>query len=367
MLKIVHVADIHFGRLFYGYPDIICKKLLEHQYKAFKYVIDFCIENEVDMLIVAGDLFDKDRCDVNAMDFIKREFLRLKKVNIPIYLVTGNHDYFINKETFSGYGVTFLSKDRVEYIETEKYLISGYSYSDRFNSGVDYLENNLSDKYNIGVFHSVVTDSNKKVKYMPISLSTFQKAGYDYVAVGHIHRRLNISEYPYIEYPGPISILDKKQLYKNVHGFLYCELEKGRNHVEFIKTPELDIKRFNIDVSDDTFDEIRESIVNLLNSASPSALIFEGKLNASNKRILSDDIRINNQNHIIFDRTVFNEKNSNLSLNVVYKKSIDLLENDFKDRVCYENFIFQHHIEIRHYFNNNKDKIIKILKELYHE
>ncbi len=85
-MKIIHLADLHIGRYFNGVS------LLEDQKEILKMILDTIVDEGPDMVIVAGDIYDRSipREDaVKVCDWFFTELVRLGKNNI---LITGNHD-----------------------------------------------------------------------------------------------------------------------------------------------------------------------------------------------------------------------------------------------------------------------------------
>jgi len=86
-IKFLHAADIHLGYQQYG---------LEQRYddfsEAFRWVIDTAIEERVDFLLLAGDLFEKRTLDPRTLLIAVTEFERLKEAGIPVVAIEGNHE-----------------------------------------------------------------------------------------------------------------------------------------------------------------------------------------------------------------------------------------------------------------------------------
>lgn len=85
--KFLHTADIHLGYQQYGlherYDDFV---------DAFQWVIDTALEERVDFLLIAGDLFEKRTLDPRTLLIAVTEFERLKEAGIPVVAIEGNHE-----------------------------------------------------------------------------------------------------------------------------------------------------------------------------------------------------------------------------------------------------------------------------------
>lgn len=77
-----HVLDIQYGRTFRG----------QDFRKAVNQVVDFAISSSVDFLVFSGDILDKNRPSGDMLDFLFYVDQRLRKAEIPMYSITGNHD-----------------------------------------------------------------------------------------------------------------------------------------------------------------------------------------------------------------------------------------------------------------------------------
>src|SRR6056297_1641385 len=94
-LKFMHTADIHLGRplSFAGNPP---QELLDIFNKAgeaaLKRLVEKSIENEADFIIIAGDLYDLEARSVKSSRFFLKQCKILQKENIPVYIISGNHD-----------------------------------------------------------------------------------------------------------------------------------------------------------------------------------------------------------------------------------------------------------------------------------
>ncbi|MGZ7160807.1 MAG: DNA repair exonuclease, partial [Methanobacterium sp.] len=90
MYKFAHIADCHLGAQKYS-------ELKELEIIAFKMCLDICMEEEVDFIIIAGDLFHSNLPD---MGMVKQAVGKLKEVaekGIPVYTNYGSHDFSPNE------------------------------------------------------------------------------------------------------------------------------------------------------------------------------------------------------------------------------------------------------------------------------
>ena len=85
--KFLHTADIHLGYQQYGlserYDDFT---------EAFRWIVDTALDERVDFLLIAGDLFEKRTLDPRTLLIAVTEFERLKAAGIPVVAIEGNHE-----------------------------------------------------------------------------------------------------------------------------------------------------------------------------------------------------------------------------------------------------------------------------------
>jgi DNA repair exonuclease SbcCD nuclease subunit len=93
--RFIHAADIHLDSplrglsRYEGIPEDIVRAAPR---EAFRNLIDRAVQEKVDFVIFAGDVLDGDIRDVNTGIFMVRQFARLERVGIPVFMLKGNHD-----------------------------------------------------------------------------------------------------------------------------------------------------------------------------------------------------------------------------------------------------------------------------------
>lgn len=198
--KFIHTADIHLGSLLNisgELPEDIDKLCKYAVYDGFQRICDAAIRYKVSFILICGDLYDLDSPSVKANKFFIEQCEKLQHENIKVYVIAGNHDPVSRrKELFKlPDNACILSENNVEEIECyrEGSLIArivGQSYKYKSLEGrvlSDYkVENN--DVFNIGMLHTSLEKSNSN--YTPCSLNELRnKEGFNYWALGHVHKR----------------------------------------------------------------------------------------------------------------------------------------------------------------------------------
>ena len=190
MIKIVHCADIHIGASFGRLPSALSSMREKEQREAFRDMIDFCKEKNIDALLICGDLFDRPKPLKKDLDFVRNFLSDISP--IPVYIIAGNHDYITND---SPYSQSDCFTDNVHIFPTFDYsfeicekntVIYGKSYSRPVTEAT--FDNILPDKNKINII-CVHGDVNSSSDYNPVRRETLSSLPLNYAAFGHIHNR----------------------------------------------------------------------------------------------------------------------------------------------------------------------------------
>lgn len=210
-MKFIHTADIHLDSPLSGlsaYKDAPAEQLRNVTRDAFTRLVDEAIEESVDFMVIAGDLYDGSWKDYNTGHFFCREMGRLNQVGIPVYLLLGNHDAdseMTKKLTLPANVHQFESRKPSTFrIEALKVALHGRSYKEAAT-----LEN-LATSYpapvagwlNIGVLHTALEGYAAHASYAPCSVAELNAKGYDYWALGHVHEHAIVQQSPWLVFPG---------------------------------------------------------------------------------------------------------------------------------------------------------------------
>ena len=184
-LKIIHCADVHLDTAMSGLDAKKVNIRRDEMKRTFARIIE--LSKNADMLIVAGDLFDGKNVSRSTLDFLKGEFSKIPETKV--YIIAGNHDPFVADSVYKnlnfGENVHIFGTE-LECIEMPEYEIYGISFKSP-NDEREMLSGfsvKNPDKINIGVFHANLGGTD----YNPVKVSDIEKSGFDYLAMGHIHK-----------------------------------------------------------------------------------------------------------------------------------------------------------------------------------
>lgn len=205
-------------------------------------------------MFISGDLYEQQYIKQSTIEYINNLFKEIP--NTRIFISPGNHDPYIknsyyNKFNWSENVKIFSSK--IEKVSTDEANIYGYGFDDFYcrECGLENFEINDKQKLNILIMHATL-DGSKTVEkpYNPISKQLLQSKGFDYIALGHIHK-LSYNDEPNqnIVYPGSTVSLGFDEL--GEHGMIVGELnEEKKLKLEFLPLDEKEFKVTQLDVSE---------------------------------------------------------------------------------------------------------------------
>ncbi|MDT7953734.1 MAG: DNA repair exonuclease [Acetobacteraceae bacterium] len=207
-ITFIHAADIHLDSPMAGMmrrDPALAELTARSTRDAFSNLVDAAIAQDVDFLLIAGDLYDTEHKDYETGLFFAREMRRLGR---PCVMIHGNHDSAsqITKSLQPPPNVTILPSDAAGLVTLERsgVVIHGQSFAARAEAedlAASY-RNRVDGAFNIGLLHSSMENPGNHARYAPCRLETLVNKGYDYWALGHIHTRATLHEWPHVHFPG---------------------------------------------------------------------------------------------------------------------------------------------------------------------
>jgi exonuclease SbcD len=216
-LTFIHTADLHLGSPLTGIrarDEAVAEKLTHASYHAFDRIVDLAIMEEVDFVLIAGDLYDSQRQQIYDQLTLLHALERLNDNGIPVYISCGNHDpqSVWSQSIKWPKNVHIMRDDEPEVVFFEKdgekkAAIVGMSYprpSVWENLAATFPEKETNWPFTIGLLHGTLGSSTSEhVSYAPCSEEDLATRGYDYWALGHIHKPAVVRQAdPAIVYPG---------------------------------------------------------------------------------------------------------------------------------------------------------------------
>ncbi len=256
-MKFIHAADIHLDSPLTGlsaYGDAPVDLLRTATRDAFANLVSEAIDESVDFVVIAGDLYDGNWKDYNTGIFFSREMGRLNAAGIPVYLIYGNHD--AESDTTKKLSLPTnvhafgASKPQTFRIPQLKVALHGQSFKHAATT------HNLASGYpapelgwlNIGVLHTALEGYAEHSSYAPCSIAELSAKGYQYWALGHVHEFSELANDPWIVFPGNLQGRHIRET--GPRGAVMVAADEDRIlSVERIFTDVLRWHRLNVDVS----------------------------------------------------------------------------------------------------------------------
>jgi len=247
------MADLHIG----GWRE---PKMSSLTIVAFKQAIDECIEENVDFIMIAGDIFNTSLPNIDFIKETVKQLKRLKQNNIPVYIIPGSHDYSPSGKTMlevlehADMLINVVKAKQIEDNEGNKDNKNNENnkiqliFTEDKKTGVKLTgmlgKKNMLEKsyyesidqslleseqgFKIFLFHTAIDELKPedlaKMDSSPISLLP---KGFDYYAGGHVHiiENKSFEGYKNVIYPGPLFPNSFSELEKLKHGgyFIYNE------------------------------------------------------------------------------------------------------------------------------------------------
>ena len=250
-MKFVHIADFHFDTSFSQINDSNLGVLRKtEQRKVLKKIIDFIEEYNIECLFIAGDFYEHKYIKESTIEYINNQFKRIE--NTQIFITPGNHDPYVKNSFYNKY--TWNNNVHIFGPEISKYKLGdvniyGCGFDDFYysNPQIENFEIENKNEVNIFITHGSLDGGyDDKRVYNPMSSSKMRQLGFDYVALGHIHKA-NYEEEKNIIYPGSTISMGFDELGK--HGMIVGDISKGDLKIEFVPVDESEFVVENLDVS----------------------------------------------------------------------------------------------------------------------
>jgi exonuclease SbcD len=261
-VRFIHTADLHLDTPFKGLSNWnadLSKKLKDATFKSFRNIIDLCINKKVDFLIISGDIFDSENKSLAAQLRFVTELKKLSDNGIATFFTCGNHDHLKSwldaiklPENVYRFG---SSKGQFEIFKKGGNAIAnihGISFSEKVvkeNLAADFKLAPSPAPISIAVLHGTVGAPGPHENYAPFKPKDIVNKGFDYWALGHIHKEKVVSRSnPAIIYPGNPQGRDFGEAGQK--GCYFVEISKGNKPVaEFVPTQLIRFENMEIDLS----------------------------------------------------------------------------------------------------------------------
>lgn len=188
-VKLLHTSDVHLDdRMGEG-------EQMGTGQVGFTAVIDAAIEHEVDMFLLAGDLFDHNRVKQPCLDFATEQLSRL---TCPVVMITGNHDCMADYSLYHRYDprdagshITFLQEEAGSIARFEEFGLSiwgrGIVEHHPEHKPLELVPDHEHDGWFLGMTHGYYVNRGAQMYSSLITPEEIEQSNFDYLALGHVH------------------------------------------------------------------------------------------------------------------------------------------------------------------------------------
>jgi DNA repair protein SbcD/Mre11 len=216
-MRFIHAADLHLDTAFVARSEAVRTRLRDSSRMALCRLVDLALQEEVDAVILAGDLFDGERLSFQTERLLAAEMVRLADAAIPVVYATGNHDPGQSTSRAASLDwppnvhlVRGPHPVRIEIHGAQGSVVGsitavGHGHSEVEEDLVPLFPPTMGAGAHVAVLHATVLGTPQAAahaRYAPTDLDSLIATGYHYWALGHIHLREELSASPGIHYSG---------------------------------------------------------------------------------------------------------------------------------------------------------------------
>ena len=210
-MKFLHAADLHIDSPLRGlsaYEGAPVAEMRGATRRAVENLVEAAISNKVDVVVLAGDVFDGDWKDYSTGLFWVAQLSKLNEAGIPVVFVAGNHD------ASSEVGRRLRLPPNVSQLSAAKPEAKRFDHLDCSVIGQSYATRSVTSDlaatyppadpslFTIGLLHTSLDGRPGHASYAPTTVDVLRSRGYQYWALGHVHQREDICRDPWVTFSG---------------------------------------------------------------------------------------------------------------------------------------------------------------------
>ncbi len=281
--RFMHCSDLHLGCEFVGIskndPEL-GMRLRDSVFNALDKIVSTVKKEKVDFVIISGDIFDSEsETPLTRVKFCDA----VAAIKVPCFIVYGNHDTKRKWESSIPLPKNaYVFPEQVVHRTIEKNgrclaEIIGTSFSaDSPDTDPTVGVKKESINFGIGIFHCNVDGASEKNDYAPCKLKNLIKSDIDYWALGHIHKRDILNEYPHVVYSGNTQGMSPKETGEK--GVYVVTVTDDRvSDMKFVRTGEIQWLPVTYDITG--FDDLRKVLGSVpgIEKGSMLTVTFKGR------------------------------------------------------------------------------------------
>ena len=269
-ISILHCADLHLGASFSSLPPGVATERSNDLLRVFTKIIELCDSRKIQLLLIAGDLFDTIHVSEALTDMVKNAIESIPGTFVAI--APGNHDPAVfdsiyrkkdkwpkNVHIFTN-GLTYVD------LPTMNVRLWGAGFTSIYQDDPISLVSKFTDTdlLNICVVHGELVTAGASSAYNPISTTMIEESSMDYIALGHIHKRSDICQVGsvFYAYPGSPEGLGFDE--KGERGVYVGEVSRGFCDMQFFALNRRTYMDVHVDATGLERQEIIKRISNMI-------------------------------------------------------------------------------------------------------
>jgi DNA repair protein SbcD/Mre11 len=284
--RFIHTADIHLdsplkGLAGYDGPAVECIRTATRQ--AFDNLMSEAIDQKVDFVVIAGDLYDGDWRDYKTGLCFARQMGRLAKANIPAFVLYGNHDAEsqITRRLTMPEGVHVFSARKPETFKLKELGVALHGQSFRQRDVTDNLAaaypEPVDGHFNIGVLHTGMGGMGGHANYAPCTVDDLVAKGYDYWALGHVHHGVVLHRNPLVVFPGNLQGRHIRETGPKGAYLVSVEdreiIESGPLYTDVVRWAHLQVSVDGCDRNADALERVRTAVEQAIDAGAEGRLL----------------------------------------------------------------------------------------------
>ncbi len=298
-MKLLCAADLHLGKPFSSGKSggVTQQSLRDATHMAFTKLVNTAIEQQVDALLLAGDILDIDFAVLRARLLFIGEVKRLAQAGVLVFIVHGNHDP-MNGTSWNGLPENchvFGSTPEGRIVTTASgEVLSVVGCSHQTKSITQNLASQFPQAPNadvrVALLHANLNGAGGHENYAPCQLSDLLGKGYDLWLLGHVHAR-NTAQgaSPAVIYPGSLQGLSIRET--GAHGAVLAEVSHSQVRTEFLPMDVLRWHSVEVDLTGcDEVTQFHDRLQTALDALASSYLLSVVRLTLSGRTVLHDEL-----------------------------------------------------------------------------
>ncbi|MGH7304289.1 MAG: metallophosphoesterase family protein [Candidatus Rokuibacteriota bacterium] len=207
-LRVLHTADVHLESDGYGDRSQQAAHRARGR-RVFQRIVDRALSDQVDLFLIAGDLFDHNRVSDEAVDFVRSELARLRQ---PVVILPGNHDALYTNAIYDRHDLTAgashvrvisrLNGEAIDFPALDA-VVWGRAMEehDPGFQPLAHIPGRDDRRWHLAMAHGFFYEARQRPdRSSPIFADEVRDTGWDYVALGHQHVQTNVGQGPVAAY-----------------------------------------------------------------------------------------------------------------------------------------------------------------------